>query len=142
LDGKVLALDCIVVENLFKATYHPTDMLNLARLRIEANTRSTTLSLSFETPPPGAIVDVIGYPGPVTADSLKLRTKVNDIDRTVTLVTRLLPANRLCISRGIVTESREGLVSYKASTCAGMSGACVIYITKKSSVISNCLFGG
>jgi hypothetical protein len=87
------------------------------------------MSLSFEVPPLGSIVDVIGYPGKIDESSLR-RANVNDIAYNMTLVDRLLPANRLCISRGIVMEFRSGLISYSASTRPGLSGACVVFNNK------------
>jgi hypothetical protein len=134
LDDEVFSLDCIVVENLYKKTTRPTDALNLALICIQTSTPLLTLSpgimsLSFEVPPLGSIVDVIGYPGKIDESSLR-RANVNDIAYNMTLVDRLLPANSLSISRATVMESRSGLISYNASTRPGLSGACVVFNNK------------
>ena len=80
---------------------------------------------SMHPPPVDATVDVIGYPADLTPAMLKGQ-KLNDIDRSLDEVQKLLPKRTLTASRGVV-QSSGSIITYTLSTVPGMSGSCVLY---------------
>jgi len=80
---------------------------------------------SIEPPPVGATVDVIGYPEEFRSVMLKGK-ELNDIDRSVDEVQKLLPKRTLTASRGVI-QSTGPVITYTLSTVPGMSGSCVLY---------------
>jgi hypothetical protein len=98
---------------------------------------SSYLSLSSAVPQIKSKVDVIGYPGYIKHEWIEAHVGVNDFDRGQKEAEKLLPKGRLTVTRGTL-EHVGPTIPYKASTCPGMSGSCVLY--KGAVVGSYCLY--
>ena len=127
--GHILTLECSVVKNLFTGVSGPSDT-DLALLTVgTACNGPRGIELSTQLPPPGAVVDVIGYPGEPVQKWLKKKLgNINDLARTLETVNTLLPKMTLTISRGTINSCTvTNYITYNVSTVPGMSGSCLLY---------------
>ena len=126
-NGEIFTLDCTIVKNLFKGTPDPNEP-DIALLHAGTGNGPLGTELSADLPPPGAVVDVIGYPQePVMAWLKKKLNNIKDIDETIKTVRKLLPYRTLTISRGIIKSIGKSDITYQVSTVPGMSGSCLVY---------------
>jgi V8-like Glu-specific endopeptidase len=127
--GQVLTMDCTIVKNLFKGVSGPNEC-DIALLHAGTSNGPLGIELSSTPPPPGAVVDVIGYPGTAVPGWLKkklVEETIHDFNETIETVRKLLPDRTLTISRGYIEKTGDNLISYNVSTVPGMSGSCLLY---------------
>ena len=109
--------------------YTGTYKTDIALLGVGTYRGTVAAQLSTDLPPVGSTVDVIGYPGDLKSP-IWMKNKVdllNDIDRSVATLQKLLPSRTIVTSRGTVRECTGTLIKYNLSTVPGMSGSCVLY---------------
>jgi len=127
LEGVCPSLECTVIANLYTGSYG-TD---IALIRVPKCYKGpAAVEVLMEPPPIGSTVDVIGYPGDSSKNPHWLKDKKPElvsIERGLETIQKLLPSQKLAISRGTVQECTETLVKYKLSTVPGMSGSCVLH---------------
>ena len=134
--GRPFTIVCRVLaylspSNLEKPYTTKNDMCqDIAILSAKPMESASVLKLSSESIPPGAIVDVIGYPGEQEIKWLlrnheNLRDKVNIKMRGEAL----LPPGSMVVTRGLTMEDTTGtsLTLYTNSTSPGLSGSCLVY---------------
>lgn len=73
-------------------------------------------------------MDVIGYPGYIETAWMEQqhKGKLKDFEESAKVARKMLPAITLTVSRGTVEETKDGLCSYRVSTCPGMSGGALV----------------
>jgi len=124
---QLLTIDCTLVKNLFKGVSGPNEC-DIALLHAGTSNGPLGIKLAPILPPPGAVVDVIGYPGVAVPAWLKRKLdNIHDIDETIKTVRKLLPDMTLTISRGTVETTGGNIIPYNVSTVPGMSGSCLLY---------------
>jgi Trypsin-like peptidase domain len=77
---------------------------------------------------PNTIVDVVGYPVEMSQEQKEsFESSLKKPEKSFKDAQRLLPSYTLVASRGSVEGTQEGLIRYKLSTVAGMSGGLVMH---------------
>ena len=85
------------------------------------------VQLTRDLPTSEAVVDVLGYPGTIGNDFVMKHPEFElKVKEGKEVAGALLPEWKLVVSRGKI-QSVGDTVSYKLSTCPGMSGGCVVY---------------
>jgi V8-like Glu-specific endopeptidase len=126
-------IECKVISSLYKKDAPHKD---ISVLHSGTYKSPNFLDLSASPIPLHATVDVIGYPGRHTTQFILGHKEITKpFHETVTAAETLLPAQALTVSRGTV-ESVGQTISYKVSTCQGMSGSCLWYNGKVFGTIS------
>lgn len=87
------------------------------------------LNLSKTPPPLAAKVNIVGYPARFTDTWIGSQPAIKDPDKGMAAAEILFPTRHLTVSQGTVTETGD-IISYRLSSCPGMSGACVLYNDK------------
>lgn len=125
LNGRMSGIDCTVVTNLFKKN-GPFNK-DIAIISSGSYISSQYIQIGDGLLPADATVDIVGYPGEVTASWLRKHQGLVSADQSRDPAERLLPWRHLVISEGMVVDTTGPLTSYKISTCRGMSGSCLVY---------------
>ena len=132
--GRIPSIHCSVKATLFNAR-RPNEDLAILEC---GYTSPHFLPISLEKLKPDSEVDIIGYPGQITADWLQSHPGLKSADRSLPIAEKLLPLRHLTVSRGRVLTSNS-IVTYYLSSVRGMSGSCVhnggkVYGSSKSEV--------
>jgi len=129
-------IECSVIDSLYQKD-GPGHM-DISILHSGSYSSPTFLQLSTLPVPRHGIVDIVGYPGRHSTDFILGHSGLTKpFQECITSAETLLPAQTLTITRGIV-ETVGSTISYKATTCPGMSGGCLIYNGKALGLGSFC----
>ena len=128
----IRTLDCDLLKTLYTKGDKKIKSKDIAILRCEGLNGGSYLPLSSDPLPSNAVVDIIGYPSSGHHDCIvRHKNDLNDSEASEASSKVLLPTNTLVVTRGTVEKTdaanTNGLISYKVSTCHGMSGSCLLY---------------
>jgi V8-like Glu-specific endopeptidase len=126
----IRTLDCVPLKTLYTKGDKKNKSKDIAILKCEGLNGGPYLPLSSDPLPSNAVVDIIGYPSVGHHDCItRHQNDLNDSEASEASSKILLPTNTLVVTRGTVekTDVDNGLISYKVSTCHGMSGSCLLY---------------
>jgi hypothetical protein len=118
-------LECTLVATVYGKDKIVNDLNDIAILRCGYISKYY-LNLSKDLAPKNAEVNVVGYPGEFKNAWIGNQTAIKDKDEGLAAAGRLFPTRQVTVSQGFVTENGE-LISYRLSSCPGMSGACLLY---------------
>ena len=120
------AIKCTVVDNLYRGLGFPSkDIAILSSGNFES---AHFLPLSGDGVPLYRNVDIVGYPGEIREMwLLEKHVGLEDVGKNKAIGEVLLPPRHLIVTRGIVSHNADDLISYKISTCPGLSGSCVMF---------------
>jgi V8-like Glu-specific endopeptidase len=129
-DG-ILTLRCKIISNSFKGFNGSCGREDIAILKcsgLATPARYLPLATDHGNLSPRAIVDVIGYPGFIETAWIERqhKGKLKNFEESAKVARKMLPERTLTVSRGSVEEIKDGLCSYRVSTCPGMSGGALI----------------
>lgn len=131
VDRESNSLDCKILYTLYNG---PPDSLatdDIAILECFGHATKIFLPLARTVGGlfPGAVVDVIAYPGTIQEKWLEEyhQEKLDDYIASAKDARGMLQPKTLTVTRGPIVEIKDGLISYKLSTCRGMSGGCLIF---------------
>jgi hypothetical protein len=121
-------IDCNLVSTVYGKNKIVNNLNDIAILHCKY-TAKYYLSLSKRPPPQDAKINIVGYPGRFKDLWIGSQPGIKDPDKGMVAAEILFPTRQLTVSQGTVTETGDD-ISYSASTCPGMSGACVLYNDK------------
>lgn len=122
---RIETIECSVIDSLYRPD-GPGHM-DISILHSGTYNSPTFLQLSTLPVPCHDVVDIIGYPGRHSTDFIVAHAGLTKpFQECITSAETLLPAQTLTVTRGIV-ETVGSTISYKATTCPGMSGGCLLY---------------
>jgi hypothetical protein len=118
-------LECTLVATVYGKDKIVNDLNDIAILRC-GYISEHYLNLSKDLPPKNAEVNVVGYPGEFKIAWIGSQTAIKDKDQGLAAAGILFPPRKVTATQGLVTENGE-LISYRLSSCPGMSGGCLLY---------------
>jgi V8-like Glu-specific endopeptidase len=122
LNEEIAAAVCTVVKYSYELKYPHKDIAVLASGYISPD----YLEIGNKSLALGSTVDVLGYPGDMNSWWLRKHRGLANADQSKEQAEKLLPRRRLVVSEGTV-ETVNTLITYKISTCPGMSGSALLY---------------
>jgi hypothetical protein len=126
----IRTLDCVLLKTLYGKGDKKNNSKDIAILRCEGLNGGPYLPLSSDHLPSNTVVDIVGYPSVGHHNCIaRLQKDLKDSEASEASSKVLLPTDTLVVTRGTVekTDADSGLISYKVSTCSGMSGSCLLY---------------
>ena len=118
-------IECTVLGSLYKKD--GPGHLDISMLHSGTYNSPNFLELSTDPIPLNAIVDVIGYPGRHSTEFILSHSGLaKPFQEHIASADTLLPAQTLTVTRGTI-ETVGSTISYRISTCPGMSGSCLLY---------------
>jgi hypothetical protein len=124
---RIETIECSVLDSLYRQDGPQAGHMDISILHSGTYNSPTFLGLSAIPVPRHAVVDILGYPGRHSTDFIVAHAGLTKpFQECITSAETLLPAQTLTITRGIV-ETVGATISYKATTCPGMSGGCLLY---------------
>jgi len=135
-------LECTLVDTL-RNSEKDSPNRDIAILRVNGgHMAGTVLPLVTDSGlSPACFVDVYGYPGVIKSDFMQRHHGLlMDPEKSRKDMTLLLPPRTLTASRGELKGIREqdGIISFRAATCQGMSGGPVICNNRVYGIILCC----
>lgn len=125
---KMATFDCILLKTLYSDDVQNGRLAkDVAILRCEAHNGGSYLPLSSDQLPLNAVVDILGYPAFGHDSCISRHSDLTNSKTSETSSKILLPPKTLMVTRGTVEKMDDGLISYKVSTCPGMSGGCLLF---------------
>jgi hypothetical protein len=130
--------DCVLLKSLYSnSSQNGKSVKDIAILKCEGHNGGSYLPLSNDPLPLDTVVDIIGYPAFGHESCIAKLRDLTDSKASEKSSKILLPPKNLMVTRGTVdSKTDDGLISYKVSTCPGMSGGCLLYDGKVYGMIS------
>lgn len=122
--GKVSTISCKLLGTLYKRNRGASK--DIAILDAGSFNAPFHLTLSSALPPVDGIVDVIGYPDEIKREWVETHQGAGDLGNCQKQAIAMFPKGNLFVTRGLVRASGD-TISYKLSTCPGLSGSCLLY---------------
>ena len=121
---KVPTITCKVVGTLYKRDRRVSK--DIAILDAGSFNAPFYLPLSSVVPPIDAIVDLVGYPDEIKREWIQAHKGVSDAGKCLRKAMQMFPKGDLFVTRGVI-RSVGATMTYKMSTCPGLSGSCILY---------------